>query len=242
MSKVQVQCVRGLHFTSRRNNFFSWFKSKKQEEVPGQDTKDVIKDIESGKKKNDGSSLQDSGRLLLTPSNFIGKDSERMEQSIRNDKVNSIAFNRWLSTEKINNEEQLDQILKESWKSATGNELTASLDKTFPDLVSKFTFTKNLQSKTGYMVPDLQITVSKTPQQFKDYYAKEILSGRLLKFKESEPNAIDLSDKDYGSRNVHIVPDVNIKRRNRKFGKIVQEVRALEQENLRRTLEEAKRA
>lgn len=90
-------------------------------------------------------------------------------------------------------------------------------------------------------MPDFQITVSKTPKQFKDYYVREILSGKLLKFKESEPNAIDLSEKDYGSPNVHIVNDVSTKKQNRKFGKIIKEVHALEQEELRKAVEGAKR-
>lgn len=240
MSKVQLQCVRGLHFTSRRNNFFSWFKSKKQQEVQVQDTKDVIKDIESGKSQVDNGSPSNRTKLDMTPSNFIGQQSEDLEKGIRDQQVKNVEFNRWLSIEKVNTEKQLDAVLNESWKLATGSG-TPSLDQSFPDLVSKFKFSKNLQSKTGYMVPDFQITVSKTPQHFKDYYIKEILSGKLLKFKESEPNAIDLSEKDYGSPNVYIVNDIATKERNRKFGKIIKEVHALEQENLRNVVEGTKR-
>lgn len=240
MSSVQLQCVRGLHSTCRRNDFFSWFRTKKQQGTPVQDTKEVIKDIESG--KNDSRNLSDGGKLKLIPSNFIGQQSEKLEKANRDQQVKNVAFNRWLSSERVDTEEQLDKILNESWQLATGNNgATNFLDQSFPDLVSKFKFTKNLQSKTGYMVPDFQITLSSTPKQLKDYYVKEILSGKLLKFKESEPNAIDLSAKDYGSPNVHIVNDVSPKEQKKKFGKILEEVHALEQQNLQKAVEGVKR-
>ncbi|CDH12059.1 related to 54S ribosomal protein L13,mitochondrial [Zygosaccharomyces bailii ISA1307] len=231
----RTQSARRIHITARRGDFFSWFKTKKEEV---KDTKDIIKDIEAGKKvaTDKGSRI----KLDLIPSNFIGEESLEVRKKSQERRVNSVTFNKWLSRSKVATEQELDSIIDESMQ-ATTNSSHSSVSTPFVDLVTKFKFTKALQTKTGYMVPDYTITVATTPLQFKDYFMQEILSGKLRRFKESEPNAIDLSNKDYGSPNVHIVSDINFKKQKRKFGKIIKKVHALEHDNLKRIVEEAKR-
>lgn len=231
----RTQGTRRIHITARKGDFFSWFKTKKEEV---KDTKDIIKDIEAGKKvaTDKGSRI----KLDLIPSNFIGEESLKVRKKIQERCVNSVTFNRWLSRSKVASEQQLDSIIDESLQTTTNGSHT-SITTPFVDLVTKFKFTKALQTKTGYMIPDYKITVATTPLQFKDYFMQELLFGKLGRYKESEPNAIDLSNKDYGSPNVHIVADINSQKQKRKFGKIIKKVHALEHENLKRIVEEAKR-
>lgn len=228
------QSFKRIHTTAKRQDFFSWFKTKKDEV---KDTKDVIKEIEAGKKVS--TEEVSKTKLDLIPSNFIGEESAKTQKKALEKRINSVAFNSWLSRSKVATEQQLDSILQDSLQ-LSANGTSASLDAPFEDLVTKFKFTKLLQTKTGYMVPDYNITTATTPLHFKDYFVKEILSGKLAKFKESEPNAIDLSNKDYGSPNIHIVADINTRKQRRKFGKIIKEVHALEHESLRRLVDEAK--
>lgn len=237
--------LRSLHTTVVSSEFFSWFKKKKDEQnqaaVINKDTREVIKDIEEGKEAK----TTNKQKLELKPENFIGEERGKIQKRDHQKLVKSISFNGWLSEAKVATEEQLDSILIESLNSSLADGHPSSVndpkfEAVFPDLVTKFKFTKFLQAKTGYIIPDYTLTILATPSQFKSYYIKEILSGKLAKYKESEPNAIDLSGTQFTSSNVYVVPEVNVALQKKKFGKIMREVQLLEAENARRAIEQVK--
>lgn len=245
VSRLGAQPLRSLHTTVVSSEFFSWFKKKKdahnQAAVVNKDTREVIKDIEEGKEAKP----TNKERLELKQENFIGEERGKIQKRDHQKLVKSISFNGWLSEAKVATEEELDSILIDSLKSSfadghISSVIDPNIESVFPDLVTKFKFTKFLQAKTGYIIPDYMLTVLTTPSQFKSYYIKEILSGKLAKYKESEPNAIDLSNRQFTSSNVYVVPEVNVALQKKKFGKIVSEVQLLEAENARRAIEQAK--
>lgn len=236
--------ARALHNTHTSADFFSWFKKKKAEEsepiVPTKPTDELIKDIESGKKTKPAINSQ---RLSLTKENFIGKEPGFLDRTVRQKLISEIPFNKWTSDKTALTERRLEEILVESYNdSFPGNKITTasngSLDAKFSDLVTKFHFTKLLQAKSGYLIPDYKLTVLNSPSQFKKYYLDEIVSGRQARFKESEPNAIHLTQEKFTSPNIYVVPDVNVKSQNKNYRKIMKEVNLAEVEVSRRTMEQ----
>lgn len=243
--QMQFPYRRSFHSTVIPLDFFSWFKNKKQSEpvAPIKDTKELMKDIESGKKSN----IEKKEKLDLKPENFIGEESMKTDLKAREELVDKVAFNRWLNASKASNEKELEAISVDCFNSVFHCSNISSVsekqyDCPFPDLATKFNFTKSLQAKTGYLIPDSKLTVLSTPLQFNEYLIKEVLSGKLAKFKESEPNAIDLSGKNYSSPNIYITPDVDTKTQKKKFGKIMHEVQSMEAAHTERAIEQAKRS
>ena len=208
--------ARQLHTTKVSSDFFSWFKSKKNQDqeptVPTKGTQELISDIEAGKT----SKISNKQKLELIPENFIGEEEGELAEKARAKQIKGVPFNRWLSAKK--------------------------LEGTFPDLVIKFNFTKSLQASSGYLIPDYQLTILNTPAQFKNYICKEILSGKQARYKESEPNAIHLSSAQFTSPNIYIVPDVKPKAQKNTYRKIIREVNILEAESARRAIEQARQS
>ena len=159
--------------------------------------------------------------------------------------INEIPFNSWLSKQKVSKEEKLDLILKESLESA-GME-GDTLDLEFPDLIKKFQFTKMLQAKTGYLIPDFQLTVLAKPSDFKTYFIDEILSGKLARFNEAEPNAIHLTKESYDAPNIYLENtieerDISGKQQRKKFNTILKQMHDLDEVKTETLIENARRA
>lgn len=239
--------ARQLHTTKVASDFFSWFKSKKNQDqettVPTKGTQELISDIEAGKT----SKISNKQKLELIPENFIGEEEGELAEKARAKQIKGVPFNRWLSAKKVANEAQLDALLIESYNNAwNGSKITSATDSklegTFPDLVIKFNFTKSLQASSGYLIPDYQLTILNTPAQFKQYICKVILSGKQARYKESEPNAIHLSSAQFTSPNIYVVPDVKPKAQKNTYRKIIREVNILEAESARRAIEQARQS
>ncbi|QEU58865.1 Mrpl13 [Kluyveromyces lactis] len=242
-----VRSSRQLTSSAVRADFLSWFRRNKNKDagvVPVQpelqrDTKEVINEIESGKTTAVKSSTVT--RLELTDDDFVGIDSSRRDELIRLQKLDVIPFNEWLSQDKLSTEHQLEQVVLESYQETFGDVPTEEqLGKPFENLVNKFKFSKLLQCKSGHMIPDYELTRLQTPLEFKSWFEIKVLSGQLGKFKESEPNAIDLSNIKFPP-NVYVVPDVKPSVKKQKVKKILEEVAALEAQYERDAIEKAKR-
>lgn len=243
--QMQRYAVGALHSTSKQSDFFSWFRKKKEQEadslVATQDTKELIKDIESGKK----SKISNREKLDLRPENFIGDDSAKIERKARQALLMDVPFNVWLNGSKVANDQQLKSIAIESFNAASQDLTISSVDEApysadFTDLVTKFNFTKLLQARTGYLIPDNKLTILNSPSQFVEFYCTEIISGKSSKFKESEPHAINLSTR-HSPPNVYIAPDIDAKSQKKRFGKIMYEAQSLEAEHTKKSIELIKR-
>ncbi|AET40521.1 mitochondrial 54S ribosomal protein mL50 MRPL13 Ecym_6129 [Eremothecium cymbalariae DBVPG len=236
-----VKSVRYLHSSGVRQDIISWLTRKKQppkEEV--KDVKEVMNSIESGSTPSI-SEPSGSARLSLTNDDFIGVDVNELERKEREEMLKSTPFNQWLRSRKVSSEQELYQIALDAYKvafEASPNDREA-LDRPFPDLVSKFKFSKYLQSKTGYMLPDYKLTTLSTPLKLVEWYEVEVLTGKRLKFNEAEPNAIDLSNVELPA-NVYVDQSATVKDRKRTFNKILREVEALESGRLQQAIEKAK--
>ncbi|CCF57999.1 hypothetical protein KAFR_0D03510 [Kazachstania africana CBS 2517] len=233
---------RSIVSTQPNYNFFAWFKDrKKQKAVHNQNvrkTEALIKDIESGTdvSKDMGSS---STRIDLVPENFVGK------RQVKTISLKEVPFHNWLSKSKVKTEKDLDHHIIEAYNHAFPSAAVKAirngkLKAPFVDVTSKFKFSKRLQSLTGYAISDYQCTILSTPLSFKDYYMKEILSGKALRFNENEPNAIHLSKESFTSPNVHIVEDTPVKLQKRKFNEILKEVKMLEEQESHEAIERAR--
>lgn len=242
-----VRASRQFTSGAARADFLSWFRRNKNKDTPAvpaqpelqRDTKEVISEIESGKTTEVKSSSVT--RLQLTDDDFVGVDLSKQEAQIRSQKLATVPFNQWLSQDKVSTEQQLEQVVSESYLETFGNAPTEEqLGSVFENLVDKFRFTKLLQSKSGHIIPDYQLTRLQTPLEFKSWFENRVLSGKLGKFKESEPNAIDLSDIKFPP-NVYVVPDVKPSVKKQKVQKILEEVAALEAQYEREAIEKAKR-
>lgn len=240
--------ARSLHTTHISSDFFSWFRKKKAEEseakVPTKATTELIKEIESGSKSK---SVANNQKLKLTPENFIGKEPAQLDREEHRRQVREAKFNNWISKDIVSSERRLDELLIESYnESYPGDKISASsdakLDAEFPDLVTKFKFTKFLQAKSGCLISDYKLTILNKPSQYKRFFMDEILSGRQARYKEAEPNAIHLTQERFTSPNIYVVPDVDVKSQNKKYRKIMQEVRLSEAEMSRRAMEDAARS
>ncbi|QLQ78194.1 hypothetical protein HG537_0A04410 [Torulaspora globosa] len=240
--------ARALHTTHISSDFFSWFKKKKAEEneakVPAKETTELIKEIESGKKSK---SVVNNQKMKLTPENFIGKEPAQLDRAEHQRIVSEVKFNSWISKDIVSNERRLDELLIESYnESYPGDKISASsdtkLDAEFPDLVTKFKFTKYLQAKSGCLISDYKLTILNRPSQYKQFFMDEILSGKQARYKEAEPNAIHLTQERFTSPNIYIIPDIDVKSQNKKYRKIMQEVRLSEAEISRRAMEDAARS
>ncbi|SMN17739.1 similar to Saccharomyces cerevisiae YKR006C MRPL13 Mitochondrial ribosomal protein of the large subunit, not essential for mitochondrial translation [Maudiozyma saulgeensis] len=230
--------TRSFQSSAVNNDFFSWFKDKKKEKTKVKSTKEVISDIEAGKdvveKKDNATTLE------LTPENFIGSFDKK-----RNDiPLDTVPFNRWISLDKVSTEAKLNSIILQSYNETFGTQLKeADNDKfteSFTDITKKFSFAKLLQAKSGFVLSDYQFTVLTSPNSFKDYYLREFVSGKSLRFKESEPNAIHLNKSSFKAPNIYIIPDVPAKEKRQKFKTLVNEVNEIENKITSDAIENAK--
>lgn len=216
--------IRNFSTINKRENFMSWFRSRKKEEARIRKTKEIIYDIESGKSIDDPTRYTSSKilKLDLTPDNIIGK---RKEEKI--DLINDIPWNNWLSNQRIKTLEELDKVINLSCKEILGENF--NIKDTFPDLNVKFRFVKRLQSLSGYPISDYQLTILKTPNEFKNYYLENIVSGKLLQFNEKEPNAIYLTQESFNQPNIRVIERVSAKVQREKFNNILQEIENLKE-------------
>ncbi|SCU94814.1 LADA_0G11496g1_1 [Lachancea dasiensis] len=240
---VSVCSKRALHVSTRNYDFLSWFKNKQnaKNKEPAKDTKQVIEDIESGRSKT----RQSANRLKLTEDSFIGQELQVSDRARRGDLLQQVPFNIWLSSQKVRTSEALDRILLDTYVSTVPESTISKIEDPelalpFSDLSVKFQFTKSLQATTGIMVPDYQSTRLQTPLQFREFFLKEVLSGKA-KFNDAEPNAIDIDESFYGAESIHVVKTPAPKDQRQKLSKILSEVEALEKEAARQALETARR-
>lgn len=232
---------RSFGSTAARPDFMSWFKRNKDTTPakPVKETKEIISEIESGRDlKAERSTVT---RLELSDENFVGIEASEAEKGNRLEALKSVSINKWLSEDKISTGQQLEQVILESYQETYNMVPTEKeLSERFADLVSKFKFTKLLQSKSGYMIPDYQLTRLESPEQFRSWFEEKVLSGKLGKFNPAEPNAIDLSAIKFPP-NVYVAPDVKLSEKKEKINKIIGEVAAMEQEMERAAIERAKK-
>ncbi|EJS42920.1 mrpl13p [Saccharomyces arboricola H-6] len=238
------QRVRPIHTSAANRDFMSWFKRKKQEEhkEPVKDTKQLIKDIEEGKAEVfSPSSSKSKNKLELIPENFIGEGSRRYRRKKELEHaVSSAPFNQWLTRGKVTFQSDLDNVISQATQKTLGKD---DQDAQFPDLVTKFQFTKFLQTESGYLIPDYKLTTLSTPLQFKMYFQKEILpsiNDPKLVFKESEPDAIHPFSDKYASPNIYVVNDITPKEQKIKYDTIMREIQKLEDEATKKALEMAR--
>ncbi|AMD21815.1 HFL041Cp [Eremothecium sinecaudum] len=225
---------RSLHAAPPAKNILSWLRSRKdgKEKTPAKDTKALIKEIESGETAF-SASKQSVVTLALDESDFIGVDVEAENERRYKEMVQSSKLNIWLQPKKVASVEQLKELVISSFNDAS-NVKVSSIDdplltENFTDLVCKFKFIKQLQAKTGYMIPDEKITRLLSPVSFLQWYDAEVLSGKLLGYNEAEPNAIDLSKKEFPP-NVFITPLIKKREMMNNMDQILSEVEALEKE------------
>ncbi|CAI4034765.1 hypothetical protein SMKI_11G2150 [Saccharomyces mikatae IFO 1815] len=240
------QKARPIHSSATNRDFMSWFKRKKQEKhkEPVKDTKQLIKDIEEGKAEaSSQSSFKSKNRLELIPENFIGEGSGRNKrQKELKHAVSTAPFNQWLTRSKITTENELNDTISQVAKTTLGKE---DEDVQFPDLVAKFQFTKLLQAKSGYLIPDYKLTTLNTPLHFKIYIKEKILgpvNNPKTAFKESEPNAIHPFSDNYTSPNIFVVEDISLKEQKSKYDTIMKEIQKLEDEATKKALATARSA
>ncbi|EDO14312.1 hypothetical protein Kpol_160p3 [Vanderwaltozyma polyspora DSM 70294] len=236
-----VRGIRALHTSGIQRNMLSWWKSRKNEkpEEKPRETSEIMKEIEengdiSNENNGGNGNTVNQLKLKLVPENFIGeelKGKKKIDSAI----LNSIPFNRWMSKSKVSSETELDNIISESIANTNKDQ---TLDQSFSSIEDKFNFTKLLQSKTGYMIPDLEITLFQTPLEFKQYYVKEILSGKFGRYKDSEPNAIHLTTESYHSPNINVIPDVPGSVQKKQTNKIIHEVHMLDAEQNKQSLKQ----
>lgn len=227
---------RSLHVSTVSQDFFSWFKDRKKKKVKS--TKEVINELESG--KDVSQSNEAATTLDLTPNNFIGTFDKKRNVI----PLETVPFNNWFNQNKIISEEEFDTVLLEAYnetfktgvKNVTDNKFTES----FNDIIQKFKFAKLLQAKTGYLLSDYQFTRLNSPMSFKNYYLKEFISGKSLRYKESEPNAIHLNQLSFKAPNINVIEDIPAKVKRRNFKKIIDEVDAIENRITKDAIESAK--
>ena len=233
--------TRALHTSDVRYDFFSWLKDrKKSKKEPVKSTKEVISEIESGNdvtEKNDNVST-----LELIPENFIGTFDKKRNVI----PLDTVPFNRWMNSDSITTEEALNKVILDSYNEVFGMHLTDITDNTlgdsFKDITQKFKFTKLLQVKSGYILSDYQFTILASPNSFKEYYLKEFVSGKSLRFKESEPNAIHLDGNSFKAPNIRVIEDIPAKDVRIKYKKLVTEVNELENKITADAIENAKQS
>lgn len=232
---------RYLHRTAVNQDFFSWFSKKKKEPLHVQDqalvrpTKEIISEVEKGQiSKEDMTSSKI--KLDLSPENFIGVTKHELKRQREKELMETIEIKQWLNDKRVETPEQLDQIIQNA-SQEVGIESTAA----FPDIKSRFLFAKGVQSQSGYEVPDHVLTSMKTGNDIKNYFNEEVFSGKLARFKASEPDAIHLTQESYQAPNIRVVDNsVPIKERKQKLKTILSTVKQLEAEQTRRLMEEAK--
>lgn len=239
VSRGQLYSGRYMHTTAVSNDVFSWLRNRKKTE-PVKSTKDVISEIEAGKDLS--KTNENVTTLELTPDNFIGKFDKKKNVI----PLDTVPFNYWLSSTKVASEEELNTILVQAYNETFGTNITNAteevLNESFKDITEKFKFAKQVQAKSGFILSDYQFTVLSTPISFREYYLKEFVSGKALRFKESEPNAIHLNSESFKAPNIRVMEDIPEKVVRSKFKKIVKEVDAIESTITKNAIENAKEA
>ncbi|SCU97722.1 LAMI_0F11122g1_1 [Lachancea mirantina] len=238
-------CKRHMHTSFVRQDFMSWFKRKqaKQATAPVRDTAEVISEIEAGK---DQEGTPDKGKLRLTDNDFVGTETAQHDRIQRAKLVQDVPFNKWLSGEKVKDERTLKQILIEVHNASTDaahkiNTIEDPAAQTaFQDLTSKFHFSKQVQARTGIMIPDYTLTRLRSCASFHTYFQSEILSGKHARYNEREPNAIHLSDSAFSSTNIHVVPEVKTRDRKKKLSLLLAEAAARERDAAQKALQSAR--
>ncbi|KAL3228969.1 Large ribosomal subunit protein mL50 [Nakaseomyces bracarensis] len=238
---IRVTGRRYLHASAVRQDFFSWFSKKKKEPVHVQDqalvrpTKEIISEVERGEVAKDNL-VSSKIKLDLSPEKFIGVTKLELKKKREQELFDTIELKRWLSEKCVETPEALEKIIDSAAREA-GVEIGAP----FPDIKSRFMFSKSLESQSGYVVPDHVLTGLKTGADIKKYFNEEIFSGKLARYKPSEPNAIHLTDETYKAPNIRVVDNsVPIKERKLRLKKLISTANELEAEKTRRLMEEAK--
>lgn len=243
---TSTSCIRYLSVSATNHNMLSWFRDrkKKQEEVwvPNnlkQDTSKLIDKIEKGEQINDVDAVQkqNSDYIELSANNFIGEDDKTIAKKLKREEIKKLKeYNEkfWLyNQKKVKTSKELDEIIINCFNDTMNGNVVNNIDdkilsNDFSNLESKFLFTKYLQVNSGYMISDFDVSKLNSPISFKQHFEKEIISGKLGRFKESEPNAIHIDSTSFTAPNVYVQPDITFKRQNKKFGKIIKEVQELE--------------
>ena len=238
--------TRHFHKSPISQDFFNWIKErskerakKRQEAEKQKSTKDVMSEIEAGKEVEDSGSVT---TLELIPENFIGT----FDKARHTIPLETVPFNEWLPKVKVTTEEGLNEVLVKSYNQVYDtNVSTVSDDKLslpFTDLQKKFEFCKAIQQGLGYMISDYQLTVLQTPIAFRDYCLVELISGKLARFNEKEPNAIHLTNESYTAPNIRVMEDVSVRERKEGFESILAEVNEMERVAREKAIEEARRS
>ncbi|AGO10187.1 AaceriAEL289Wp [[Ashbya] aceris (nom. inval.)] len=236
--------VRALHTGPVTQDLFSWLKRGKNKEEAVEkpaDTKELIGKIESGSSGKQNVARK-ALKLKLAPNDFVGMEEGQLARQLHRERLEQVQFRRWLSQEKLSKPEELRTHVAAAYEAAFGAPGdAAALEQRFPDLQAMFAFAKHLQASTGYIMPDAQLTRLHTPAAVAQWYERNVLTGKLQKFREELPNAIDLSDADLPA-NVVVREHVMPKTQRKTLNSVLREVSALEASKAKAALERAKAA
>ncbi|CCH46009.1 54S ribosomal protein L13, mitochondrial [Wickerhamomyces ciferrii] len=212
--------VRSLHTTRPSLGFMDWFKMKKDQkevekknEIKPRATTEVIKDAEEDKIE-----VKKVNKI-----EFIGLKKDPRDELSLGERLNGFHIKHWLNKEKVSSVEKLDEILKNEYQSLKGGKKVKSLDDiNLDDLQFRFNYTLKIQEKTGYIIPDYILTKAYSPNILKNYFIKEVFTGRILK---KDPEHLSHTELSYKSDNIYIHTPVSDHKADKKYKKLLKKAR-----------------
>lgn len=210
--------VRRLHTSRVSYGFMDWFKMKKAEE---RKPKPKAEDINTVMAK------AEEGEVTVTKMDkieFIGKKSKKPQDTRPlAERLNGFHIKHWIAKEKVTDEAQFAKLIIDEYNKLVPNNVASVKDVNLANLNLQFQVTKQVQAKSGYLIPDLVLTRASNGQVLLDHFDK-LMNGTQSKYH------LTLDDIPVTSENVYIQPSVTSRERKTKFKKLLKEAKKAQDE------------
>ncbi|XBW37143.1 hypothetical protein QEN19_002721 [Hanseniaspora menglaensis] len=188
----------------KRTGFFDFMGRGKSDEDEKKDllnntlTKEDTRELAESLVKGENAAAVDSKTeikvLDMKNIRVIGDETAHKAylKNLKEHRIFSMNVNEWQVKEQIKSKEfeKFETILKDL---LLKHKLKLNdLSIPFTNFQTKFLFSKEIQAQTGISLSDYNVSIFKSPKDYKTFFYEVVLSGELFKYQEKKPLAITL--------------------------------------------------
>ncbi|KAH3683582.1 hypothetical protein WICPIJ_005429 [Wickerhamomyces pijperi] len=224
--------ARLIHTSSKRLGFMDWFQHKKDQESKqkvekAKDIKEVISDAENNRVE-----LKKIEKI-----EFIGKIKPDYESKPIEERLQGFKIEHWLNKQKITDSSEFQTLLLQTYTDLTQTPVSSLTEVNLSDLKLRFDYTLAVQSKSGHLIPDFQLSKLSTGAELFQYFERYLKTGEIHNY---NPHHLDLSKLEFTAPNITVQKPVNSKQRKTKFRALLKEARAEEASKVDQLIESAR--
>ncbi len=197
---------RNLHSSGVSQGWLDWVTRKKpgkkveDERLPTLPIKESLKQIETEGVKQEHVKLRIIGKPTITQI-----------------PLNGFKIPSWKKGKKVTTLNEVDNAISKAYFEVfnKNENIKDILNYELSDLSKRFEIFKNIQKFTGYDISDYIISKSKTINDIKIYFTKNIINKP--KFDDLLPNAIHLNPEEFEGSNVRVIKFINGKEKKKRY-------------------------